>query len=163
VRSGEAILSGLSLRVNGSVHAIAADPATPLVYVLRNELGLTGTKLGCGLEQCGACAVLVDGVSALSCNAPAGQFAGRDIVTVEAAGDALLDAVGAAFVAAGAAQCGYCIPGMVIAVAGLLRADPRPGEAAIRAALQPHLCRCGTHARVLRAVHALASEGGVRP
>ena len=156
-------MSGLSLRVNGSVHAIAADPATPLVYVLRNELGLTGTKFGCGLEQCGACAVLVDGASVLSCNAPAGQFAGCDIVTVEAAGDALLDAVGAAFVAAGAAQCGYCIPGMVIAVAGLLRADPRPGETAIRAALQPHLCRCGTHARVLRAVHSLASEGGARP
>jgi len=156
-------VSGRSLRVNGSVHAIAADPATPLVYVLRNELGLTGTKLGCGLEQCGACAVLVDGVSTLCCNAPAGQFAGRDIVTVEAAGEALLDAVGAAFVAAGAAQCGYCIPGMVIAVAGLLRADPRPGDEAIRAALQPHLCRCGTHARVLRAVAALAGEGGARP
>lgn len=157
-------MSGLSLRVNGRVHDIAADPATPLVYVLRNELGLTGTKLGCGLEQCGACAVLVDGVATLCCDAPAGQFAGRDIVTVEAAGDALIGAVAEAFVAAGAAQCGYCIPGMVIAAAGLLRADPHPDEAAIREALRPHLCRCGTHGRVLRAVAALAArDGGARP
>lgn len=148
----------MSLRVNGVAHDIRSDASTPLVYVLRDELGLTGTKLGCGLEQCGACAVLVDGVSTLSCNAPVGQFAGREIETVEAAGNPLLDRVRAAFVEAGAAQCGYCIPGMVIAATGLLRSRAAPDEAAIRAALQPHLCRCGTHVRVLRAVRALAAE-----
>jgi aerobic-type carbon monoxide dehydrogenase small subunit (CoxS/CutS family) len=151
--------SMVSLRVNGVSHQIRSDPATPLVYVLRNELGLTGTKLGCGLEQCGACAVLVDGVSVLSCNAPAGQFDGRDIETAEAANDPLLERVRAAFVAAGAAQCGYCVPGMVIAATALLRGTPSPDEAAIRTALRPHLCRCGTHARVLRALRALAARG----
>src|SRR4051812_34153294 len=109
-------MSNLTLRVNGRQHEIRTDPATPLVYVLRNELGLTGTKLGCGLEQCGACAVLVDGESKMSCNAPAGQFAGRDIRTIETRDEPLLDKVKAAFVEAGAAQCGYCIPGFVIAV-----------------------------------------------
>jgi aerobic-type carbon monoxide dehydrogenase small subunit (CoxS/CutS family) len=149
----------ISLRVNGVPRELGSDPATPLIYVLRNELGLIGTKLGCGLEQCGACAVLVDGSSVLSCNAPVGQFQGRDIETVEAARNPTLARVRAAFVAAGAAQCGYCIPGMVIAVTALLRTTPRPDERAIREALRPHLCRCGTQARVLRAVRALAADG----
>jgi aerobic-type carbon monoxide dehydrogenase small subunit (CoxS/CutS family) len=149
----------ISLRVNGASHEVGGDPATPLIYVLRNELGLMGTKLGCGLEQCGACAVLVDGVSVLSCNAPVGQFQDRDIETVEAAHEPTLERVRAAFIAAGAAQCGYCIPGMVIAATALLRATPSPDEQAIRRALQPHLCRCGTQARVLRAVRGLAAEG----
>ena len=148
----------LSMRVNGVQRQIRCDPATPLIFVLRNELGLMATKFGCGLEQCGACAVLVDGASVLSCNAPVGQFEGRVIETAEATGNSLLDRVRAAFVAAGAAQCGYCIPGMVIAVVALLRANQKPDEAAIRAALQPHLCRCGTQARVLRAARQLAGE-----
>jgi aerobic-type carbon monoxide dehydrogenase small subunit (CoxS/CutS family) len=150
----------LSLRVNGISHEINSDPSTPLVYVLRNELGLTGTKLGCGLEQCGACAVLVDGVSMLSCNAPAGQFADREIETVEASDNPVMKRVRAEFVEAGAAQCGFCIPGMVIAATALLRAAPKPDERAIRQALQPHLCRCGTHVRVLRALRALSRDGG---
>lgn len=137
------------------------DPSTPLLYVLRNELGLIGPKFGCGLEQCGACAVLVDGRSLLSCNAPVGQFDGCHIETPESDNDPLLERVRAAFVAAGAAQCGYCIPGMVIAATALLRAMPAPDDTAIRAALQPHLCRCGTQVRVLRAVRAL-SAGNVR-
>lgn len=149
-----------SIRVNGVAHQIASDASTPLAYVLRNELGLTGTKLGCGLEQCGACAVLVDGISTLSCSARVGQFSGRDIETVETTTNPMLARVQAAFVQAGAAQCGYCIPGMTIAAAALLSANPQPNEDAIRTALQPHLCRCGTHVRVLRAVRALGSEGG---
>jgi aerobic-type carbon monoxide dehydrogenase small subunit (CoxS/CutS family) len=148
-----------SLRVNGTWHEVGSDPATPLIFVLRNELGLFGTKLGCGLEQCGACAVLVDGVSVLSCVAPVGQFAGCDIETVEATENATLDQVRKAFVAAGAAQCGYCIPGMVIAATALFLADPRPDEQTIRQALQPHLCRCGTQWRVLRALRSLAAGG----
>jgi aerobic-type carbon monoxide dehydrogenase small subunit (CoxS/CutS family) len=149
----------LMLRVNGSDHEIRADPATPLVYVLRNELGLTGVKLGCGLEQCGACAVLVDGKSALSCNAPVEQFVGGDIRTIETRDDPVLDKGKAAFIDAGAAQCGYCIPGLVIAVTALLKQSGRPTESEIREALQPHLCRCGTHARILTAARKLASEG----
>lgn len=144
------------LRVNGRDVEIRTAESTPLVYVLRNELGLTGTKIGCALEQCGACAVLVDGRSTLTCNAPAGQFAGRDIVTIEATDHVRLQAVKDAFIHAGAAQCGYCIPGMVIAVAGLLERNAQPTEAEIREALRPHLCRCGTHARVLEAARALA-------
>jgi nicotinate dehydrogenase subunit A len=145
-----------TLRVTGRDVEIRTAESTPLVYVLRNELGLTGTKIGCALEQCGACAVLVDGRSTLTCNAPAGQFAGRDIVTIEATDHVRLQAVKDAFIHAGAAQCGYCIPGMVIAVAGLLERNAQPTEAEIREALRPHLCRCGTHARVLEAARALA-------
>ena len=148
----------LTLRVNGRDVEIRTVESTPLVYVLRNELGLTGTKVGCALEQCGACAVLVDGRSTLTCNAPAGQFAGREIVTIEATHHGRLQAVKAAFVDAGAAQCGYCIPGMVIAIAGLLERVPQPTEGNIREALRPHLCRCGTHARVLEAARSLARE-----
>jgi aerobic-type carbon monoxide dehydrogenase small subunit (CoxS/CutS family) len=143
-----------SLRVNGISHEIRSDPSTPLVYVLRNELGLTGTKLGCALEQCGACAVLVDGVSTLSCVAPVDLFEGRDIQTVEDADPTLLR-VCDALVAAGAAQCGYCIPGMAIALTALLRAGGACDEQAIREALQPYLCRCGTHTRILRAARSL--------
>ena len=147
-----------TLRVNGHDVEIRSAESTPLVYVLRNELGLTGTKIGCALEQCGACAVLVDGRSTLTCNAPAGQFAGRDIVTIEATDHVRLQAVKEAFVHAGAAQCGYCIPGMVIAVAGLLERNAQPTESEIREALRPHLCRCGTHVRILRAVARYARE-----
>ena len=149
----------VTLHVNAREAAVHAHESTPLVYVLRNELGLTGTKLGCGLEQCGACAVLVDGRSTLSCNVPVGQFAGRDVVTIEATHDPALAAVKDAFVGAGAAQCGYCIPGIVIAVTGLLKQNRHPTDDEVRAALQPHLCRCGTHARVLAAVRALVDEG----
>jgi aerobic-type carbon monoxide dehydrogenase small subunit (CoxS/CutS family) len=143
----------ITLHVNGSEHALEVDPSTPLIYVLRNQLGLTAAKLGCGLEQCGACAVLVDGVSTLSCVTPVAAFAGRDIVTCEGLGSAdALSAVQQAFVDEGAGQCGYCIPGLVIAVTALLHAHPGPDAAQIRAALTPHLCRCGSHPRVLRAV-----------
>ena len=149
-----------TVRVNGREVDLAAHESTPLVFVLRNALQLVGTKLGCGLEQCGACAVLVDGQSVLSCNAPAAQFAGRDIVTIEATHDALLEEVKAAFVDAGAAQCGYCIPGIVVAVTGLLKQNRHPDERQIREALKPHLCRCGTHARVLAAARSLAAPAG---
>lgn len=149
-----------TLRVNGREVQVDADESTPLVYVLRNALQLVGTKLGCGLEQCGACAVLVDGRSVLTCNAPTGQFAGRDIVTIEATHDALLQQVKAAFADAGAAQCGYCIPGIVVAVTGLLKRNRHPSEAEIREALRPHLCRCGTHNRILAAARSLAASAG---
>jgi nicotinate dehydrogenase subunit A len=150
--------SSLILVVNGSDRTVAVAADTPLIYVLRNDLQLTGAKLGCGLEQCGACAVLVDDVSTLSCNSPVALFAGRRITTPEAQNDAVLKAVREAFVDAGAAQCGYCIPGIVIAVTALLKRNPRPSDQDARAALQPHLCRCGTHTRILNAVRALAAR-----
>ena len=149
----------LRLRINGVARAIASDPETPLIHVLRDELGLKGTKLGCGLEQCGACAVLAGGKPVMSCVTPAAAFAGREIVTIE--GVAALPAgarVQSAFLQAAAAQCGYCTPGLVIAATALLSGPEKPGREAIRAALTPHLCRCGSHPRVLRAVDAALAE-----
>ncbi len=149
----------LVLSVNGERREIACDPSTPLIFVLRNDLGLTGAKLGCGLEQCGACTVLVDGKATLCCNRPAGEFAGREIVTVEAlAQDPVGVRVQKAFVAEGAAQCGYCTTGMVVAVTSLLKANPAPEHDAVIAALVDNLCRCGSHARVLAAVRRAAGE-----
>lgn len=152
-------MASYQLTVNGERRAIEADPATPLIFIIRNTFGFTGPKLGCGLEQCGACAVLIDGEKVLSCTAAVADHDGGDITTVEGlAADGELNAVQRAFVDAGAAQCGYCIPGLVIAVTELLQRAPSPDEAEIRAALEPHLCRCGSHTRVLAAVRALARE-----
>ena len=149
----------LTLEVNGAPRTVPAEAGEPLALVLRNRLGLTGVKVGCGLEQCGACAVLVDGESTLTCVRPATDFKGRSIETVEGLGGPEAPGrVQQAFLDARAAQCGYCTPGLVIAVTALLRKDPHPGENAIRAALDPHLCRCGAHPSVLRAVRALAGE-----
>ncbi|MDH5529241.1 MAG: (2Fe-2S)-binding protein [Paracoccaceae bacterium] len=147
----------LTLHVNGRDHVITSDPDTPLAYVLRDELKLKGTKLGCGLEQCGACAVLVDGQAVLSCVSSAASFAGRDINTIEAVGETDIGRrVQAAFVAQSAAQCGYCTAGLVIAATSLLGRHPLPDDTAITEALTPHICRCGSHPRVLRAVKQAA-------
>ena len=149
----------ITLDVNGAAHPLSVFPDEPLALALRNRLGLTGVKVGCSLEQCGACAVLVDGESTLACVRPAADFEDRRIETVEGLGTpespgpvqrALLDA--------GAAQCGYCTPGLVVAITALLRENPQPNDSAIRAALVSHLCRCGAHPRVLRAVRRLAAE-----
>ena len=148
----------LNLKINGQPKAIVVDPTTPLLYVLRNQFALTGAKLGCGLEQCGACAVLIDGVSTLTCVTPVASFTGREMVTPEGLADHPVGAkVQEAFVDAGAAQCGYCIPGITIAVTGLLNQSPAPKESQTLLALQPHLCRCGTHPRVLRAIVKLVT------
>jgi aerobic-type carbon monoxide dehydrogenase small subunit (CoxS/CutS family) len=145
----------LSLRINGDEHEIAADPETPLIYVLRDELRLMGTKLGCGLEQCGACAVLADGKPVMSCVTPAAAFAGQEIVTIEGVAALPIGArVQAAFLKMAAAQCGYCTPGLVVAATALLSGDQKPDRETIRTALTPHLCRCGSHPRVLRAIDA---------
>jgi nicotinate dehydrogenase subunit A len=129
--------------------------------VLRNDLGLTGTKSGCGLEQCGACMVMVDGKAVYSCSTPVGTFENRQITTIEGIGTpADLHPIQAAFVAERAAQCGYCIPGMIVAAKALLDADPEPSEAAVREALAGNLCRCGTYAQILKAVMRAARETG---
>ena len=154
-------MDSLTLTINGEAREIDCDPATPLLFVLRNDLDLTGAKLGCGLEQCGACAVLVDGEATLCCNRPAGEFAGRDIVTIEAVEkDPVGAAVQKAFIAEGAAQCGYCTAGLVVAATSLLKANAAPDRYAIVAGLEEHLCRCGSHGRVIAAIGRAAKEIG---
>ena len=151
----------LAITVNGTPREVEADPATPLIHVLRNRLGLVGAKLGCGLEQCGACAVIADGEKVLSCVRAVSEFAGSEIVTVEGlAGDGGLNPVQRAFLEEGAAQCGYCTSGLIVALAAFLETAPQPDRQGAIAALDGHLCRCGAHADVLRAIDRLLAEGG---
>ena len=137
-----------TLTVNGAEHAVQADPKTPLLDVLRDELGLKGTRFGCGAGECGACHVLVDGASQASCNLPLWAVLGKAVTTVEGLPPSLADA----FVVEQAVQCGYCSSGVLIAAAALLRRQPQPAEADVRSALDGHLCRCGAHNRIVRAV-----------
>lgn len=149
--------SGLEITVNGHPHQVEADPATPLLYVLRNELKLNAAKFGCGLSQCGACAVLVDGQPVRSCILPVSDVAGTDIVTLEGLGtpDAM-HPIQQAFLDEQAAQCGYCIPGMMISAAALLATIPQPSAEQIAESLSGNLCRCGTHLRIVRAIQRAA-------
>ena len=157
------------LQVNGKQHAVDTDPDTPLLYVLRNDLELNGAKFGCGLGQCGSCTVLVDGKAAMSCLVPVSSVGARAVRTVEGLGS--VDKPGVlqqAFIDEQAAQCGYCIAGMIMQAAALLERTPRPSEAQIRAHMAPNLCRCGTHMRILRAVRRAADvlarqPAGARP
>ena len=143
-----------AFRLNGrGVSADSWDPAQPLLYVLRNQFGLRGMKFGCGLGQCGACSVLVDGRASRSCQTRVDRAAGRSITTVEGLGDAASPhRVQAAFVAEQAAQCGYCTSGMIVTATALLSQSPKPTDDQIKQALAGNLCRCGTHTRILRAV-----------
>jgi aerobic-type carbon monoxide dehydrogenase small subunit (CoxS/CutS family) len=155
----------ITLTVNGAAHRIDADPDTPLLYALRNDLGLNGAKFGCGLGQCGACTVLVDDKPAFSCLLPIAALADRKVRTIESLGTPEKPgALPAAFEAEQAAQCGYCIAGMIMRAQALLERNNRPTEAELRAHMTPNLCRCGTHMRILRAVRraAAAMGGGVR-
>lgn len=154
-------MRSVTLHVNGADHSVALDSDDmPLLYVLRGELALTATKFGCGLGQCGACTVLIDGRAVRSCSVPAGSLAGREIITAEGLGSPdKPHPVQAAFIAEAAAQCGYCSTGMVMTAVALLRAVPHPSETLVRRALAGNLCRCGSHARVLRAVQRAAAGG----
>ena len=148
----------IELRVNGRSHNVSADPDTPLLYVLRDELQLNGAKFGCGLGQCGSCTVLVDGAPTLSCVTPIMLLEGRQITTVEGLGTQEDPGpMQRAFIEEQSAQCGYCIPGMMMRAQALLQRNPRATDAEIRAYLEPNLCRCGTHMRILRAVKRAAS------
>jgi len=148
----------LSLTINGKQHDITSDLDTPLVYVLRDELKLKGTKLGCGLEQCGACAVMVDGKVVLSCVTPVEVFDGKEITTIEGIAETEIGRrVQRAFIEETAAQCGYCTSGLVVAATALLANDPTPERETTKQALTPHLCRCGSHPRVLKAVERAAA------
>ena len=147
----------VSLRVNGERHDIDADPETPLLYILRDDLKLNGAKYGCGLGQCGSCTVLVDGEPAFSCLVPLLLLEAKDITTLEGLGT--IDDPGPmqrAFIEEQAAQCGYCIPGMMMRAQALLQRNPQASDAEIRTQLQPNLCRCGTHMRIMRAVKRAA-------
>jgi len=147
------------LTVNGNSHAVEADPETPLLYVLRNDLKLKGARFGCGHGQCGACTVLVDGKPVQSCDIPVSAAVGRSIVTVEGlAANGKPHPLQQAFIAEQAAQCGYCITGIIMAAKALLDTNRNPSDADIRTALKGNLCRCGTHHRILRAVHRAAKE-----
>lgn len=146
------------LHVNGRIWDISADPATPLLYILRNDLELNGPKFGCGLGECGACMVLVDDKATRSCCVPISKLGERQITTLEGlAGPDALHPVQAAFIAHNAAQCGYCLNGMIMTVVALLRRIARPSEDEIRAALRHNLCRCGTHIEILAAARQAAS------
>ncbi|HZB89967.1 MAG TPA: (2Fe-2S)-binding protein [Stellaceae bacterium] len=149
----------IKLSVNGATHEVATDPITPLLYVLRNELGLNGAKFGCGLGQCGACTVLLDDRPIFSCQVPISVLEGRAITTLEGLGTAAKPGpVQKAFIDEQAAQCGYCIAGMIVRAHALLKQNPSPSEADIRAGMQPNLCRCGTHTRILKAVRRAAGQ-----
>jgi len=149
----------VTLNVNGVQHTVHAEPDTPLLYILRNDLKLKGAKFGCGLGQCGACMVLIDGHNVMSCDTPLWAAAGKSITTIEALGS--VDAPGAlqrAFIAEQAAQCGYCLSGAVMTAAALLARNPDPTETDIKQALERNLCRCGTHTRIIKAVQRAARE-----
>jgi len=151
----------ISLKVNGASRSVKAEPDTPLLYVLRNDFELNGAKFGCGLSQCGACTVLVNGKAVRSCVTPISQVGDGEVTTIEGLGTLdKLHPLQKAFIEEQAAQCGYCINGMVMAAKELLDRNPRPTEAQVREGLAGNLCRCGTHNRIVRAVMRAAQANG---
>ena len=148
--------SSLTLRVNGREHAIEVEPDMPLLWVLRDVLGLTGTKYGCGMAQCGACTVHLDGEPIRSCTTPVSQVGGRAITTIEGLSPDGTHALQEAWIAEEVPQCGYCQSGQLMAAAALLTAKPKPTDADIDAAMSGILCRCGTYDRIRRAIHRAA-------
>ncbi len=152
-------MGNIRINVNGCEHQLEVDESTPLIYILRNDLGLKGTKLGCGLEQCGACKVIVDGKAVFSCNSPVSSFANCSITTIEGIGTTdKLHPIQKSFVIEKAAQCGYCIPGIIMAAKALLDSNPYPDKEVGCEALADNLCRCGTHPQILNAIMRAASE-----
>lgn len=149
----------ITLNINGTSHQVDADPATPLLYVLRNDLALNGAKFGCGLGQCGACTVMLDGQAIFSCLTPIAVAAGRQIKTVEGLGT--IDKPGPlqrAFIEENAAQCGYCSAGMIMRAEALLERNPGASDAEIRSHMETNLCRCGSYPRIMAAVKRAAGE-----
>jgi nicotinate dehydrogenase subunit A len=149
--------------LNGAKVSVKADPSRMLAYVLRGDLGLTGTKVGCGAGQCGTCTVLLDGEAVRSCSTPLATVAGREVTTIEGLEHkGLLHPLQEAFLAHQAFQCGYCTPGMILNACALLLKTPRPTRAQAALAMDGNLCRCGTHGRILDAVLEVAGKGGAR-
>ena len=147
----------IDLKVNGQVHTLDVEPDTPLLWVLRDELGLTGTKFGCGVAACGACTVHLDGEAVRSCSVPVSTAAGKEIVTIEGVGAGGLTDVQKAWIAHQVPQCGYCQSGMVMAVTALLKTNPHPSDADLEAAVT-NICRCGSYPRIRAAVRELAGK-----
>ncbi len=154
-------MSVINLKVNGRTHSVDVDPAAPLLYILRNDLLLNGPRFGCGLGQCGACTVIVEGEAIRSCITPVGTIEGFEITTIDGLGTAEKPhPIIQAFVDNQAAQCGYCINGMVMSAKAFIDQNPKATDAQIREALLGNLCRCGTHLRILSAVKQYAKEVG---
>ncbi|HEY6367461.1 MAG TPA: (2Fe-2S)-binding protein [Candidatus Binatia bacterium] len=152
-------MARIPLKVNGKTSVVEADPQTPLLYILRNDLQLNGPKFGCGLAQCGACTVIMDGNAIRSCVTPVKTASNRAVTTLEGLGSTKkLHPVQKAFIDEQAAQCGYCINGMIMTAKALLDKNPRPTDSQIREALAGNLCRCGTHIRILRAVRRASGQ-----
>ena len=145
------------LVVNGKKQTVNVDPETPLLWVIREQLGLTGSKFGCGEGLCGACTVLIDGTPERSCVTPVKDVMGKHIVTIEGIPED--HPVKKAWLADEVSQCGYCQPGQIVAAVALLKKKPRPGDADIDAAMSGNLCRCGTYGRIRRAIHTAAGKG----
>jgi len=153
-------MASIALTVNGQEYTVDAGPETPLLWVLRDFLGLTGTKYGCGMGLCGACTVLVDGQATRSCTLPVSQAAGRQITTIEGLSPDGSHPLQQAWLAENVSQCGYCQPGQIMAAAALLAENPQPSDEDIDAAMAGNLCRCGTYQRIRRAIHRAAGQGG---
>ena len=155
-------MAQITLNVNGKSRVVETDPATPLLYVLRNELGLHGPRFGCGLAQCGACTVIMDGNAVRSCVTPVSQARNRKLTTLEGLGtEQKPGALQVAFIEEQAAQCGYCMNGMVMGAKALLDKNPHPSVSDIKRSLNSYICRCGTHLRVIRAIQR-ASNSSVK-
>jgi len=149
----------IRIRVNGVEHTLLTERSRSLLSVLRDDLGLTGTKYGCGSGECGACTVLLDGRAVRSCSTPVAHADGRSVTTIEGLeGDGELHPVQEAFIEVQAFQCGYCTPGMIMGAVALLQRDPRPSELEIRRAMEGHLCRCGCYPRIIKAIQRAATK-----
>lgn len=154
-------LSRMNLTVNGQEHTVDVSSDTPLLWVLRDTLGLTGTKYSCGIGLCGSCTVHLDGEARKSCTIPVSEAVGRNITTIEGLSSDGSHPVQQAWITENVAQCGYCQPGQIMSAAALLANNPQPTDADIDAAMSGNLCRCGTYQRIRRAIHRVAEEGGV--
>jgi isoquinoline 1-oxidoreductase alpha subunit len=153
-------MSLIDLLVNDAQHQVDVDPAMPLLWVLRDVLGLTGTKYSCGIGQCGSCTVHLDGQAVRSCTLPVSEVAGKKITTIEGLGIEGLHPLQQAWLAESVPQCGYCQPGQIMTAAALLTENPNPSDDEIDAAMSGNLCRCGTYQRIRRAIHRAAEAGG---
>ena len=149
----------VTLHVNGRAHELEVEPDTPLLWVLREQLGLMGTKYSCGEGECGACTVHVDGNPTLSCVTTAGEVSGKEVTTIEGLRGRLAEALRQAWIAEEVPQCGYCQPGQIMAAAALLVSNPRPNDNDIDAAMSGVLCRCGTYSAIRRAIRRVVREG----